>query len=279
MKPKSLIKQVQAIELEILIEVDRICREYNIPYFLDSGTALGAVRHGGFIPWDDDIDIGMLRPDYERFVSIAQSQLGSEYFLQTYHTDGAPIMFAKVHRLDTEFVEYRLRKLPIHKGIFIDIFPYDFLPEGDQTWKHIKACADLYKKFQFRLIPDRTLRPDGSLSWYPKALMRRMTHWAHRYISPQKIVEQMEQEFTKYPESHLVTCHSWGGTYLFDLSDIFPLSEIEFEGHSFSAAGNIHNFLTELYGDYMTLPPESERVGHRPYRLSVGLQGEDEMPY
>ncbi len=187
MAPKTLIKEVQAIELEILLEVDRICREYEIPYFLDSGTLLGAVRHKGFIPWDDDIDIGMLRSDYERFLSIANRELGSEYFLQTYRTDGAPIMFAKVRKKGTTFVEFRLRNIPMEHGLFIDVFPYDFLPQEGDVWQHIKACADMYQKFQYRLIPDRALRPDGSLTWYPKAILRRMVHWAHFYISPEEI--------------------------------------------------------------------------------------------
>lgn len=144
MEPKPLIKQVQAIELEILLEVDRICRKHRISYFLDSGTALGAVRHKGFIPWDDDIDIGMLRDDYERFLSVAQEEMGQDYFLQTYRTDGTPIMFAKVRKTGTTFVEFRLRKFPINHGLFIDIFPYDYLPQEGDVWKHINACANLY---------------------------------------------------------------------------------------------------------------------------------------
>lgn len=274
-----LIKQVQNIELNILLDVDRVCRENNIPYFLDSGTALGAKRHKGFIPWDDDIDIGMLRSDYNRFLSIAQDQLSPELILQTYHTDGAPIMFAKVRKSGTIFVEYRLRNLAIEHGIFIDIFPYDYIPDEPEKWTHIQACNELYKKFQYRLIPDRTLRPDGSLNWFVKAFVRRVVHWAHIFISPDKIVQKMEKEFAKFSDGNYITCHSWGGKYCFPVDDIFPLGDIEFEGYTFPAPGNIHSFLTQLYGDYMELPPPEERVGHRPFRLSVGLSGEDEMQY
>lgn len=270
---------MQEVELDILIAVDRICQEFSIPYWLDSGTALGSVRHKGFIPWDDDIDIGMLRPDYDRFLEIAQKELGPAYFLQTYYTDGAPIMFAKVHRRGTTFVEYRLRNLPIEHGIFVDIFPYDFLPNEPDTWEHIKACDKIYKKFQYRLIPDRTLRPDGSIRWYTKAIMRRVTHWAHLYLSPDKLVRQMEQEFSKYKNGQFVTCHSWGGICSFPIDEIFPLGTQEFEGRKFSAPGNIHAFLSRVYGNYMELPPIEDRIGHRPYRLSVGITDEDEMKY
>lgn len=277
---ETLLRRVQLIELDILSEVDRICRQHQIDYFLDAGTALGAVRHGGFIPWDDDIDIGMLRADYEKFLLVAPDAFGEGFFLQNYATDKAPIMFSKVHKTGTTFVEYRLRNLPIAKGIFIDIFPYDYLPaEETAAWEHIKRCADLYRKFQFRTIKDRTLRPDGSLKWYLKAALRRVTHWAHLFYSPDKLVEQMNREFTAYLPSNLTTCHSYGGGYLFRVSDILPVKEMIFEGKSFLGPNNPDHFLSELYGDYMQLPPESERTGHRPYRLGTGLAGEDDMPY
>lgn len=276
----TLLRRVQMIELDILKEVDRICRRHHIEYFLDAGTALGAVRHGGFIPWDDDIDIGMLRRDYERFLSVARTELGSEYFLQNYQTDGAPIMFSKVHRNDTTFVEFRLRNLPIAKGVFIDIFPYDYLPADEAAaWAHIKHCADLYRKFQYRLIKDRTLRPDGSLGWYAKALLRRITHWAHLRYDPAKLVAQMDQAFEAYPESPLVTCHSYGGGYLFRVQDMLPAKPMTFEGENFLGPNDPQAFLSELYGDYMTLPPKHQRTGHRPYRLAVGLDDEDSLDY
>lgn len=90
---------VQHIELEILKKIDEVCKKHNINYWLDSGTLLGAVRHQGFIPWDDDIDIGMLREDYEKFLKVAQKDLGDDYFLQTRSTDkNYPLVFAKVRK-------------------------------------------------------------------------------------------------------------------------------------------------------------------------------------
>ena len=91
------LRGLQLVELEILLEVDRVCRENGIEYFLDGGTAVGAVRHGGFIPWDDDVDIGMTRENYEKFLEIAPEKLKNDYFLQTRKTDKkAPYMYAKV---------------------------------------------------------------------------------------------------------------------------------------------------------------------------------------
>ncbi len=101
-----------------VFEVDRICREEDIPYFIIAGTALGAVRHGGFIPWDDDFDIGMKRQDYERFLQIAPEKLDSAYFLQNHDTDpAAPFYFTKLRKNGTRFVEAYLKKLPMHHGV------------------------------------------------------------------------------------------------------------------------------------------------------------------
>lgn len=101
------LKKVQECELEILAEVIKVCNENSIEYFVIGGTALGAVRHSGFIPWDDDIDIGMTRDDYERFLKIAPSKLKSDLFLQYYVTEpNSPTYFAKVRKNNTQFVEY-----------------------------------------------------------------------------------------------------------------------------------------------------------------------------
>lgn len=99
------IRSVQLVELKILLEIDRICKEHSIEYFLTSGSVLGAVRHGGFIPWDDDIDIGMSRENYDRFIEIAPHALRQPYVLQTYNTDRySPILYAKIKNTDTVFL-------------------------------------------------------------------------------------------------------------------------------------------------------------------------------
>lgn len=124
---KETLRKVQLVQLEILIEVDRACKENGIRYWLDSGTLLGAVRHKGFIPWDDDLDIAMQRADYDRFLELAPSILGENYFLQHWNNDpGYPLPWAKVRKKGTIYTEYQFQNLNSYNGIYIDVFPFDF---------------------------------------------------------------------------------------------------------------------------------------------------------
>lgn len=126
----EILRKVQLAQLDMAKEVKRICNKYNINYFMDSGTLLGAVRHKGFIPWDDDLDFGMLREDYEKFLKVAPTELNSKYFLQTWkNDDGFPYGFSKIRKKNTIYIEAIDQKTSGHKELWIDIFPYDVYPD------------------------------------------------------------------------------------------------------------------------------------------------------
>ena len=135
---EQTLRRVQLTQLSIAKEIKRVCDKYGIEYILDSGTLLGAVRHRGFIPWDDDMDIAMTRENYDKFVSVAQTEFKDKYFLQTWETDkNCPFPFAKVRLNGTSYVENVCEHADIHKGIYVDVFPYDVWPEEKKAQKRI----------------------------------------------------------------------------------------------------------------------------------------------
>lgn len=116
---------------DILGEIDRVCQKHHIPYFIIGGTAIGALYDQAILPWDDDVDIGMTRENYNRFLRIAPQELGSSFFLSWIETDPrSPYYFAKVKKNDTLFVEEMFKNVPMHPGIFVDIFPFDRIPDN-----------------------------------------------------------------------------------------------------------------------------------------------------
>lgn len=159
-KISSDMKKVWAVELDLLNELDKVCKKYGLKYFADSGTLLGAVRHKGFIPWDDDIDVVMMRDDYEKFLEVAQGEFPSYMFLQTNATD---IHYyrghAQLRNSETAgMLKYEAKTVPFNQGIFIDVFPFDGVPfdkpcykkwlkEKNRTLAKIKILQISYYKF------------------------------------------------------------------------------------------------------------------------------------
>ena len=127
-----MLHQIQMIELEMLIEVDRICKKYSIKYNIIAGTLLGAVRHKGFIPWDDDADIAMLRTEYEKFRTACKKELDTSrfYFQDHRNTKGYRWGYGKLRRKNTIFLRENQEHMPYAQGIFIDIFPLDGVPDN-----------------------------------------------------------------------------------------------------------------------------------------------------
>jgi len=265
-------RELQLVELEMLNEVVKVCNKYNIEYFIDSGTALGAFRHSGFIPWDDDIDIGMTRVNYDKFLEIAPKAINGEIFIQNRKTDKkAPFYSIRARKNNTIHMEWDKRNMKIHHGVYIDIFPYDSIPDEEhKRIKFQKRCKRIIKIYKIRSIPDRYKKPERNIKWWVLAIIRRLLHyillpipinWVEGYV--EKIFRKYNNDKTKY-----ITCLSYGGIHAFKKEDIFPIKDILFEKNVYSAPNNMNNYLKELYGDYMKLPPKEERKGHEPYKLA-----------
>ena len=164
----ELLRKLQLMELEMLIEVDRICRKYDIQYFLDGGTLLGAVRHDGFIPWDDDADIIMLHEEYEKFYNACKKELNTErFFLQDYRTDKHYLWgFAKMRRNGTTFLREGQEHVKCHTGVCIDIFYCDNVPDNPMLRRlHYFYCYCI-RKGQYSSVGKKAEKSPFLRAWY-----------------------------------------------------------------------------------------------------------------
>lgn len=255
--------------LEIMVEIDRLCRKHNITYFLDSGTALGAVRHKGFIPWDDDVDIGMMRDEYDRFIDIAEKELSPKFFLQTRDTDKAYYMQkAKIRMNGTFFPEGRDEWIEYHHGIFVDIYPFDYICDNKRL-----AIKDIKKaRFLLSLVNTRVRRPPQ------ESLFRKIVRKLSTIIPEEYLFDCCHKQFTKYnsKKTQTVTCYVYMQSFkkiiLFNVKDIYPSIDIEFEGLKFQIMNGYDKYLQTMYGDYMKLPPKKDRFTHFHGEIKYNLE-------
>lgn len=263
---QKTLRRAQLVELEILKEVKRVCDKYGIHYWLDSGTLLGAVRHGGFIPWDDDLDIGMLRKDYERFTEIAPKELGEKYVFQNWYlTKGYYFPFGKVRKKGTVWQEMKASKLE-ENGIYIDIFPYDVYPDGKKEQNKQHYYIDIFKRAIAVKHGDRAWISAGGIDW------ARLVRYIPAIVVALFIDENSKRKYDK--RQCLYNCldkHSYYfpsgasqyGRWLVKKDILDSLSLIKFEDDMFPCPANPDEYLRSCYGDYMKLPPiEKRQFGH-----------------
>lgn len=261
------IRDVQQEELRILKAFDHLCRLNGLNYQLFAGTLLGAIRHKGFIPWDDDIDVCMPRSDYERLLRVAKAGLGSEFFLQTTNTDPAFIwQFAKIRLNDTRFIERYTQEFDIHHGVFIDVFPLDRVDRATIMGKFHWLCLTVMS--YLNLVKCEALCRDirnPIRRCVALALRKAMLFVPKRYFEKMlwRLMTVFNSRDTKFV-SHLSNGvnASRFKRYTVRESDIWETIEGEFEGSKFPIPKNFHVVLSSLFGEYMALPPESKRQPH-----------------
>ena len=256
----DMLRSVQLTELEILIEVDRICRKLDISYNIIAGTMLGAVRHGGFIPWDDDADVAMLRDEYERFREACRTELDESrfYFQEMRDTEGYRWGYGKIRRKDTLFLRQYQEDMPYEQGVFVDIFPLDAVPD---KWA-LRAVKNLecycVRKFLWSKIGKKA---DGS------ALKRAV--FSAMDMVPLKAVSAYYMNMVS--RAGKLKGSAWVRILMFPTPNreygykrkwYTGYEDIEFEGVTFRGVVDPDDYLSFKFGEYMALPPESERKAH-----------------
>ena len=266
-KPMALMTQIgvtkiRDIQLNILKEVDTFCKINNIKYSLTYGTLIGAVRHKGYIPWDDDIDIMMPRPDYEKF--ITQFNLNQTKFrvLSTSNSKTHPYPYAKVEDTSTVLIEYSNIKYKI--GVNIDVFPIDGMPSNKKQFlKH----AQKLKRYE-NLLGIKTIKLSNNRSFF-KNMVLLFLIIATIFISYKKIIVLTERANRKYNytecEYAMAPCYNVSIACQTPKTIFKEFISVKFENSYYSAIKEYDTYLRVIYGNYLKLPPPEEQVSHHNY--------------
>lgn len=260
------LRKVQMVQLELLLEVDRICKKCDIHYNIIAGTLLGAIRHDGYIPWDDDADVALLRDEYEKFRTACETELDTTrfYFQDHRNTSGYRWGYGKLRRKDTRFLRENQEHMPYEQGIFIDVFPLDAVPDNyllrslknfecfcirKVLWSEVGKIADksAVKRAWFYLlskIPDKWV-----FGYYENVINK---------------VHKLDSQWVRilmFPTPN----KEWG--YLRKWYE--NSTDIVFEGITFQGIAEYDEYLSFKFGNYMELPPEEKRKVHPVSELKV----------
>lgn len=266
------LKKLHKHLVEILDEFVRICDKNNLEYFLYGGTLLGAVRHKGFIPWDDDLDVAMLRDDYEKFLEIAPYELKEKFIIDNYHTNKKCYLnFTKIRNKNTVFVQDFQQSLGGENGIWIDIFPLDGIDNLNI----------------FQVIKIKTVKFIRSIEHYKsniflgnnKILLKKILAICIKPI-PLTFLQRIQDRIMKGKSRNKETKYITSIASQYDYKkqtmkrEVFlPTKKLEFEGKKYKVPNQYEYFLERIYGNYMQLPPIEKRVTHNP--VKIRFEGEE----
>ncbi|MBS6642251.1 MAG: LicD family protein [Clostridiaceae bacterium] len=252
------LRDIQLIELEMLIEVDRICKKCGIHYCISAGTLLGAIRHGGFIPWDDDADVAFLRSEYEKFRTVCETELDRErFYFQDYRsTPGYRWGYGKLRRKGTKFIRLNQEFMPYEQGIFIDIMPYDNVPNNYIARKIHNLKCYMYRKCFWAPVGRKSAHGIEKIAYeiLNKIPDRKL------YDSFDKFIQRCNRKSTK--RIRILTLPVPGKEHGYLRKCFMHLQQIEFEGIKLKGMKDYNTYLSYKYGDYMELPPLEKRKVH-----------------
>lgn len=269
------LKKVQQAELGILRDFISLCDRNHITYFGIAGTAIGALRHRGFIPWDDDIDIAMPREDHDRFVQIAKKQYADKYCVMNgLENSNYPLLTTRWMIKGTTFIEEPLKNIDCPLGIFLDIYPLDKISDNEREFRKQAFKAFFYSKLLIlRSIPFPVLGFSGIKAKIVHFICAAIHYlMALLHISKKWLYKKCLDVSTQYNELAEVKrldflCDTTSFMNIHFTEGMYPLKELPFEDIKLKFPANIEDNLRLEYGDYMKLPPEEKRKNHLPYCL------------
>lgn len=264
-------EQLRKAQLYITDEIKRICELHNIKYFLDCGTLIGAIRHGGFIPWDDDIDIGMLREDYERFLTVAPKELSSDFFIDNHLSNPEyPLLYSKIRLKGTKYIEAKGNNNLKHNEIFVDIFPYYEISDDAIIRKREGLKMGIYAQAILSKAGYKVWKGDGILKrikFIPTDILGALT-------TTEKLYSKVERLYNKHHNTKCVCIHDGSKrSYLhWYIPKEYLASTIDWQfcGNSYPIPKEYDKYLRIAYGDYMTIPPIEEQTTHMIQELDIG---------
>ena len=251
-------KMLKKYELGILDEFDKICKKHNIKYYLAFGTLLGAVRHKGFIPWDDDIDIHMTINDLEKFKEICKTELPKDYYIQDKLTDKYYYNYWTKLGLENTTWMPKDHIVNCKYGICIDIFPIFIGKDTEKDKKRIEKYTKLMLRTSSKYYVLNTKKE--TYSWYKKTFHRLVPNFLNNYMY-KRAIKKLSPNYDDF-DYYVVSSISLNRNIYFDKKMIAGKKTLEFENRKLSVPNNTHEYLKTFYDDYMTPPPKKERYGH-----------------
>lgn len=260
------LKQVQDIQKELISEVKRICKKCNIHFGMVGGTMLGAIRHKGYIPWDDDADIGFLRTEYEKFREACETELNHEkYYMQDLrNTEGYRWGYGKLRRKNTEFVRLNQEFMPYEQGISIDLMPFDNVPDGWLARRvHFFRCF-VYRKLFWSEVGSRAEENIRIKLVYKIMRLIPMKLVIKRY---QRLIDDSQKKKTQLVR--ILTFPTPKGVFGYERRWYTQLGMYQFDDMMLPGAKDFDGYLKVKYGNYMELPPIEKRKTHPISKLKL----------
>ncbi len=271
--PEQAIK-LREVQIDLLDNIVAICDKYNLKYFLVGGTCLGAIRHKGFIPWDDDIDISLPRPDYDKLCELAPKELPEHIIFDTHDTNkNYPYMFTKLKNKNTIFESKTLTKLNLNKGIFIDIFALDGVPDDrKKAIKHFKKVNRLKYIYMSSVHITHSFKVKV-ITWILRVIKF--------ILGKKRLSKMMKKTLCKYTFEESNNVANYLGEWY--LKEIVPkelfvnndeIRKLTFEGKEYMVPVKAEDYMTNLYGDFMKLPPIEKQVSHHGI-IKIKFEGDE----